>query len=200
MTWKWSPPPVRSSTSISPSGEGPVEQIADRFVAIGNDANDGRPRCLPALPAGARGPLARSRSPEGGVHETAELCCRGSCAARDCTRRRPRTCCESRSSSSAGSRLRPGVGRRVRARTPSASPCARRPEMPSSSARSRRSGSRRCGCSPPPQTSRAGPASTSTPSCGSSRSAGVLAEDAHARVGRRAARGARGRDRGRRPG
>ena len=57
--------------------------------------------------------------------------------------------------------------------------CARQPAMPWSSARSRRSGSRPCGCSRPPQTSRAEPASISTPWCKSSSRSACWREDAH---------------------
>ena len=44
LTWKWSPPPVRSSTSTLPSGNACSRSARITSVAIGDDANDGAPR------------------------------------------------------------------------------------------------------------------------------------------------------------
>ena len=72
------------------------------FSAIGNDANDDRPHCLPHLPAGACDPSLAFA--DGGVHETGELVLPRPPAACGSTRRPRRTSCASRSSSSAASR------------------------------------------------------------------------------------------------
>ena len=73
MTWKWSPPPVRSSTVDLPSGEGLIEQSEDRVVQPSAMmlTMAGRLAFLLSLPERAvRSVFALVG---GGVHETAEL-------------------------------------------------------------------------------------------------------------------------------
>ncbi len=73
VTWKWSPPPVRSSTSTPPSGNASSRSARIASIAIGDDANDGGLAAPSSLPSPS-GSCARSPRLLGGtLHETFEL-------------------------------------------------------------------------------------------------------------------------------
>ena len=152
------------------SGNARSRRSRIRFAAIGNDANDGRSRS-PSCSHFRSAPSARSFALAGGrVHETAELLLPRLVRLSRLYEATAKNLLRVSIELVGGVRLRPGQCDEYEPNAKQPRGARRRPAMPSSSARSRRSASHPSGCSRPAQTSPTEPGSISTPSCESSSS------------------------------